>query len=90
MSQVELPPTITVDNKEYQIDTLSDSIKEMIALHQIFTNDLRESRIKVVKDELAREHLGVKIANMIKVAENEAIAQAPVAADEPTDSPAGE
>lgn len=67
MSQVELPATITVDDKVYQIETLSDQIKEMIALHQVFTNDVRESRIKLAKDEIAREALGVKIANQIKI-----------------------
>ncbi len=71
MSQVELPATITVDDKVYQIETLSDQIKEMIVLHQVFTNDVRESRIKLAKDEIAREALGVKIANQIKISDPE-------------------
>lgn len=69
MAPIEIPNIVTIDGKQYQTDSQTDHIKEMIALYQLFSADVREARITLTKSELAREAIGIKIANAIKADE---------------------
>jgi len=65
------PAVVTIDDKEYVIETLSVQQKELINLYQIFTEDVRTARVKLAQVELARENLASKIVASVKASSEE-------------------
>ena len=72
-------PTITIDNKVYNVADLNDQQKELINLYQLFNKDVTEARVKLAQYELARESLAAKIVASINAsAPTEVVTPEPV------------
>lgn len=64
-------PTITVDDKEYEVASLPDEVKELLALHQQAQASMLSARREAVIHEVAVSGFATSIANRMKALEEE-------------------
>lgn len=83
--------TITIGENTYAINELPSDAKELIRIHQKWSADVTESKLRLAKDEAAVRQAANEILTAIRTAEERgdlkpmsADADAPVAKEEPT------
>jgi len=70
-------PTITIDDVNYEIESLTDKTKEILALHQEAQQDMLAARRKATISEVAVQSLANMVAASVK--EEAAVDVEPVA-----------
>jgi hypothetical protein len=63
--RVEAPVTVTIDGKEFPVSQFSDNVKQLIAIHTQWRNELTEERLKVAKTENALRALDAELSQTI-------------------------
>ncbi len=86
--QIEAPPTITVDGKEYPVSGFSETVQRLVAIHTAWRNDLQTERLAVAKTEAAIRALDVELSQNVQAAINPPPPPAPVAPVAPDAPPA--
>lgn len=59
-------PTITIDNVNYEIESLTDKTKEILALHQEAQQDMLAARRKATISEVAVQSLANMVSASVK------------------------
>ena len=59
-------PTITIDNVNYEIESLTDKTKELLALHQEAQQDMLAARRKATISEVAVQSLANMVSASVK------------------------
>lgn len=75
METVEKKPTINIDNKPYEIDSLSDRVKQLLVIHQRWEKETQELRLNLAKAEAANRDLTREIIDLVKLDGTEAKAE---------------
>lgn len=65
MTETATQPKIVIGGKEYNAEDLTQQQRELVALHQKWTFQLRESREDTIKTELAIQNISQTIARSI-------------------------
>lgn len=83
--------TITIGENTYAINELPSDAKELISIHQKWSADVTESKLRLAKDEAAVRQAANEILTAIRTAEERGDlkpmsvdAEVPVAKEEPT------
>ncbi len=83
--------TITIGENTYAINELPSDVKELIRIHQKWSADVTESKLRLAKDEAAVRQAANEILTAIRTAEERGDlkpmsvdTEAPVAKEEPT------
>lgn len=63
--RVEAPVTVTIDGQEFPVSQFSDNVKQLIAIHTQWRNELTEERLKVAKTENALRALDAELSQTI-------------------------
>lgn len=75
MTQPQEEVIITVNNKNYPISSLPTEIKDLIAVYQLWENEIVVQRREVFKSEAAMRALSGEIEARLKVVEASAMAE---------------
>lgn len=59
---MEIPELLTVDGVEYKVEELSDTVKKLLGIYQIWAKELDELRLDVAKHEAALRDLSREIS----------------------------
>lgn len=78
---MEKTQTITVDNVNYDLSTLSDGIKQAVGFYNAINLDLGKAQLEVIKSQAALANIGAQIAEAVKKEQAEATAVLDTAAE---------
>jgi len=91
MQSIEAPVTITVDGTEYPVNTFSETVQRLVAIHTEWRNDLQNERLAVAKTEAAIRALDAELSQAVAAelaAKNAPAEEAAAPAAAPAETPA--
>lgn len=59
------PLTLTVDGTEYTVDSFSETVQRLVAIHTKWRNELQDERLQVAKTEAAIRALDVELTQTV-------------------------
>lgn len=65
MQQIEAPKTVTIDNKEFPVDSFSETVQRLVAIHTEWRNQLAAERLAVAKTEAAIRALDAELSQAV-------------------------
>lgn len=74
----DLPKTVTIEDVEYDVNTLSDKVKQLLMIYQKWSQDTADARMTLAKNEAALRDLTQELKITIS-AEKQPAVEAPKA-----------
>ena len=74
----DLPKTVTIEDVEYDVNTLSDKVKQLLMIYQKWSQDTADARMTLAKNEAALRDLTQELKITIS-AEKQPVVEAPKA-----------
>lgn len=64
--EAELPKIINIDGVEYEVETLSPTVKRLLGIYKIWEKDANDARLSLAKTEAALRDLTREIQLSVK------------------------